>query len=62
MMLLSQEGALGMLRVWRMLHHLVQLVYILLMLLGHAARFLLLCLRPPAALVTENLTFHRIMW
>jgi transposase InsO family protein len=59
MMLLSQEGALGMLRVRRLLHHLGQLVYILLVLLGHAARFLLLCLRPPAALVAENLFLRK---
>jgi putative transposase len=59
MMLLSQEGALGMLSVWRLLHHLVQLVYILLVLLSHAARFLLLCLRPPAALVAENLFLRK---
>ena len=54
-MLLSQEDALRMLSVPRLLHHLVQLVYILLVLLGNAAHFLLLCLRPPTALVAENL-------
>jgi putative transposase len=59
MILLSQEGALGMLSVRRLLHHLVQLVYILLVLLGNAARFLLLCLRPPAALVAENLFLRK---
>ena len=50
---------MGMLSVRRLLHHLVQLVYILLVLLGHAARFLLLCLRPPAALVAENLFLRK---
>jgi hypothetical protein len=55
MILLSQEGALGMLSVPPLLHHLVQLVDILLALLGDITRFLLLCLRPPAALVAENL-------
>ena len=55
MMLLSQEGALGMMGVLRLLHHLVELVSILLVLLGNTVRFLLLCLRPPAALVAENL-------
>src|ERR687886_505424 len=59
MILLSQEGALGMLRVPPLLHHLVQLVYILLALLGDTARFLLLCLRPPAALVAENLFLRK---
>src|SRR4029453_10365620 len=59
MMLLSQEGALGMLSVPRLLHHLVQLVCILLALLGNTVRFLLLCLRPPAALVAENLFFRK---
>ena len=48
-----------MLRVQRLLHHLVQLVYILLVPLGNAARFLLLCLRPPAALVAENLFLRK---
>jgi putative transposase len=59
MLLLSQEGALGMLSVRRLLHHLVQLVYIRLVLLGNATRFLLLCLRPPAALVAENLFLRK---
>ena len=49
-----------MLSVPRLLHYLVQLVCILLALLGDTVRFLLLCLRPPAALVAENLTFPRI--
>jgi len=43
MILLSQEGAVGMLSVPRLLHYLVQLVRILLALLGNAVRFLLLC-------------------
>jgi transposase InsO family protein len=59
MMLLSQEGALDMLSVRRLLHYLAQLVYILLVLLGNAARFLLMCLRPPAALVAENLFLRK---
>ena len=48
-----------MLRVPPLLHHLVQLVYILPALLGDTARFLLLCLRPPAALVAENLFLRK---
>src|ERR1043166_5285722 len=59
MMLLSQEGALDMLSVPRLLHHLVQLVCILLALLGDSARFLLLYLRPSAALVAENLFLRK---
>jgi transposase InsO family protein len=59
MMLLSQEGALGMMGVLRLLHHLVELVSILLVLLGNTVRFLLLCLRPPAALVAENLFLRK---
>src|SRR2546426_11790528 len=59
MMLLSQEGAVGMMGVPRLLYHLVQLVSILLVLLGNTARFLLLCLRPPAALVAENLFLRK---
>src|SRR5215217_5669994 len=56
---LSQEGALHILRVPRLLHHLVQLTCMLLRLLVDAARFLLLCLRPPAALVAENLFLRK---
>jgi putative transposase len=59
MILLSQEGALRMLSVLRLLHHLVQLVCTLLALLGNTARFLLLCLRPPAALAAENLFLRK---
>ena len=44
-----------MLRVPRLLHHLVQLTCTLLTLLVDAARFLRLGLRPPAALAAENL-------
>lgn len=58
-MLLSQEGALRMLSLPRLLHHLVQLVYTLLALLGNTARFLLLCLRPPAVLAAENLFLRK---
>src|SRR6267378_3440840 len=59
MMLLSQEGALDMLSVPRLLHRLAQLVCTLLALLGDTVRFLLLCLRPPAALVAENLFLRK---
>jgi putative transposase len=48
-----------MLSIPRLLHHLVQLVCILLVLLGDTVRFLLLCLRPPAALVAENLFLRK---
>jgi len=48
-----------MLSVPRLLHHLVQLVCILLALLGDIVRFLLLCLRPPVALVAENLILRK---
>ncbi len=48
-----------MLSVPHLLHHLVQLVGILLALLGDTVRFLLLCLRPPAALVAENLFLRK---
>jgi hypothetical protein len=48
-----------MLSVPRSLHHLVQLVCILLALLGETVRFLLLCLRPLAALVAENLFLRK---
>jgi transposase InsO family protein len=59
MMLLSQEGALDMLSVPRLLHRLAQLVCILLALLGDTVRFLLLCLCPPAALAAENLFLRK---
>src|SRR5215475_2586943 len=59
MIFLSQEGALRMLSVPRLLHHLVQLVCTLLVLLGNTARFLRLCLRPPAALAAENLFLRK---
>jgi putative transposase len=59
MFLLSQEDALGMLSILRLLHHLVQLVHILLALLGDTVRFLLLSLRPPATLVAENLFLRK---
>jgi transposase InsO family protein len=42
-----------------LLHHPAQLVCILLALLGDTVRFLLLCLRPPAALVAENLFLRK---
>src|SRR5215831_11822649 len=59
MMLLSQKGALHMLSVPYLLHHLVQLVCALLALLVDTARFLLLCLRPSAASVAENLFLRK---
>jgi putative transposase len=59
MILLSQEGALRMLSVPRLLHHLMRLVCTLLALLGNTARFLRLCLRPPAALAAENLLLRQ---
>ena len=58
-MLLSQEGALGMMGVPRLLHHLVQLVSILLVLLGNTVHFLLLCLRPSPTLAAENLFLRK---
>jgi hypothetical protein len=48
-----------MVTVSRFLHHLVQLVGLLLALVGHTARFLGLCLRPPAVLVAENLFLRK---
>jgi hypothetical protein len=48
-----------MLSVPRLLYHLVQLVCTLLALLGNTARFLRLCLRPPAALAAENLFLRK---
>ena len=48
-----------MLSVLRLLHHLVQLVCTRLALLGNTTRFLLLCLRPPAALAAENLFLRK---
>jgi hypothetical protein len=59
MILLSQEGTLSILRVPRLLHHVVQFVCILLALLGDTMRFFLLCLRPRAALVAENLFLRK---
>jgi putative transposase len=48
-----------MVTVSRFLHHLVQLVGLLLALVGDTARFLGLCLRPPAVLVAENLFLRK---
>src|SRR5437016_2703053 len=56
---LSQEGALRMLKVPRLLHHLVQLTCMVLRLLVDAAHFLRLCLRCPAALAAENLFLRK---
>src|SRR5215467_10156430 len=56
---LSQEGALRMLRVPRLLHYLVPLTCMVLRLLGDAAHFLRLCLHSPAALVAENLFLRK---
>ena len=46
---------MSMTRPPSLLHHLVQLLCTLLVLLGDAVRFLRLCLRSPAALAAENL-------
>src|SRR5215470_10058194 len=59
MMLLSQEVALRMLSLPRLLHHFVQLVWTLLALLGNIACFGLLCLRPSVALAAENLFLRK---
>src|SRR5262245_3629511 len=59
MLLLSQEGALRMMSVPRLLHHLVQSVCTRLALPGDTTRFLRLCLRPPAALAAENLLLRK---
>src|SRR5262244_488093 len=59
MMLLSQEGALRMLSLPRLLHHFVQVVWTLLALLGNTACFWLLCLRPSVALAAENLFLRK---
>ena len=48
-----------MLSVPRLLHHLAPLVRILLTLLGDTVRFLLLCWRPPVALMAENLFLRK---
>ena len=58
-MLLSQEGALRMLSLPRLLHHFVQVVWTLLALLGNTACFWLLCLRPSVALAAENLFLRK---
>ena len=58
-MLLSEEGALRMLSLPRLLHHFVQLVWTLLPLLGNTACFWLLCLRPSVALAAENLFLRK---
>src|SRR5437870_6466028 len=59
MTLLSQEGALRMLSLPRLLHHFVQVVWPLLALLGDTAGFWLLCLRPSVALAAENLCLRK---
>ena len=56
---LSQEGALRMLRVPRLLHYVVQLTCMVLRLLGDSAHFLRLCLHSPAALAAENLFLRK---
>lgn len=48
-----------MMRSSRVPRHLLLLPCILPTLLGDAARFLWLCLRPPAALAAENLFLHK---
>src|SRR5712691_7434537 len=59
MILLSQEDALRMLSVPRLLHHFMQWVCTLLALLGNTVRFWLRCLRPSAALAAENLFLRK---
>jgi putative transposase len=59
MITLSQQDALRMLRVPRLLHHLVQLTCTLLTLLVDAAHFLWLCLHSPTALAAENLFLRK---
>jgi hypothetical protein len=59
MITLSQKDALRMLRVPRLLHHLVQLTCMLLTLLVDAAHFLWLCLHSPTALTAENLFLRK---
>ena len=59
MITLSQKDALRMLRVPRLLHHLVQLTRTLLTLLVDAAHFLWLCLHSPTALAAENLFLRK---
>jgi putative transposase len=59
MITLSQKDALRMLRVPRLLHHLVQLTCTLLTLLVDAAHFLWLCLHSPMALAAENLFLRK---
>jgi putative transposase len=59
MITLSQKDALRMLRVPRLLHHLVQLTCTLLTLLVDAAHFLWLCLHSPTALAAENLFLRK---
>src|SRR5215471_9687306 len=56
---LSQEGALRMLRVPRLLHYLVPLTCMVLRLLGDAAHFLRLCLHSPTALAAANLFLRK---
>ena len=58
-MLLSQEGALRIVRVPHLLQYFVQLMWTLLALLGNTVRFWLLCLRPSAALAGENLSLRK---
>src|SRR5215475_9553709 len=48
-----------MLSIPRLFHHFVQVVGLLLALVGDTARFLGLCLRPPAVLVAENLFLRK---
>jgi putative transposase len=59
MISLLQEGALRMSSVPLFLCHVMQCAYMLLTLLGDAARFLRLSLRSPAALAAENLFLRK---
>jgi putative transposase len=54
-----RKDTLAMTRSSRLLRHLPLFPSILLTLLGDAARFLWLCLRPPAALAAENLFLRK---
>jgi hypothetical protein len=56
---LLQEDALRMVRILRLLRHLVQLTCTLLRLLYDASYYLLLCLRPASVLAAESLFLRK---
>jgi hypothetical protein len=58
-LLVLQRDAFAMGRCTHLLRPLIQLVCTLLILLGDAVRFLLLCLRPSPALAAENLFLRK---